>query len=218
MKISKRLKTIASFVKEDAYILDVGCDHGLLDIYLVLTNSNIKAIASDINEKPLIQAQQNIKKYNLEDKITIVQGNGLEKINKNVDTVIIAGMGTSTILDILQNGDLTNIERLIISSNNDYYDLRKNIVKLGFKIIDETIVFENKNYYPIIEFEKGYKKYKKIELQEGPILLNKKEEIFLNYINSKINRLENILKQLNNKHIRLKFSIKKEISKLKKIC
>ena len=218
MKISKRLKTIASFVKEDAYILDVGCDHGLLDIYLVLTNSNIKAIASDINEKPLIQAQQNIKKYNLEDKITIVQGNGLEKINKNVDTVIIAGMGTSTILDILQNGDLTNIERLIISSNNDYYDLRKNIVKLGFKIIDETIVFENKNYYPIIEFEKGYKKYKKIELQEGPILLNKKEEIFLNYINNKINRLENILKQLNNKHIRLKFSIKKEISKLKKIC
>lgn len=217
MKISKRLKTIASFVKEDAYILDVGCDHALLDIYLTLNNPNIKAIASDINEKPLIQAKKNIEKYNLEDKITIKKADGLEKINKYVDTVIIAGMGTTTILNILKNGDLTNIKRLIISSNNDYYELRKNITKLGFKIVDETIVYENKNYYPIIIFEKGYQKYKKIELKEGPILLTKKEKIFFQYINNKIDRLENILKNLNQKHFLLKISIKKEISNLKKL-
>ena len=38
IKISKRLAAIASFVPQNAKILDVGCDHGLLDIYLFQNN------------------------------------------------------------------------------------------------------------------------------------------------------------------------------------
>ena len=50
MKISNRLKLIASFVDDNSYVIDVGCDHALLDIFLVQTKKNIKTIASDINE------------------------------------------------------------------------------------------------------------------------------------------------------------------------
>ena len=63
MKISKRLKTISEFIDDNCNIIDVGCDHALLDIYLFKNKKNIKLIASDIGEGPLEQAEKNIKKY-----------------------------------------------------------------------------------------------------------------------------------------------------------
>lgn len=217
MKISNRLKIIASFVLEDAYLLDVGCDHALLDVYVVMNRKNVRAVASDIREKPLIQAKLNVLKYGLQDKIELALGNGLDTIKDNIDTVVIAGMGTSNILDILSNGDLTRVKRLIISSNNDYYELRKKICKLGFKIVDEAIVFERNKYYPIIVFEKGKVHYKRIELREGPFLIAKKDDIFKKYIYNKQKKLEKILSNLDKGHFLTKVMLKKEISDLKRI-
>ena len=34
INISKRLETIASLVPINSKVIDIGCDHGLLDIYL----------------------------------------------------------------------------------------------------------------------------------------------------------------------------------------
>ena len=34
IKLSKRLDTIAAFINKDDDVLDIGCDHALLDIYL----------------------------------------------------------------------------------------------------------------------------------------------------------------------------------------
>ena len=63
MRISKRLRVISDFITDNSFILDIGCDHALLDIYTVLNKKNIKAIASDINEGPLKSAKENIKKH-----------------------------------------------------------------------------------------------------------------------------------------------------------
>ena len=69
MKINARLKTIGDLVEKDSICLDVGCDHALLDIYLVHRKSNIKTIASDIAQGPLEQAKKNIEREHLEDVI-----------------------------------------------------------------------------------------------------------------------------------------------------
>ena len=37
MRINERLNRVASYVDDNSYIIDVGCDHALLDIYLVKT-------------------------------------------------------------------------------------------------------------------------------------------------------------------------------------
>ena len=58
MKINNRLKMIGDLVQANSFCLDVGCDHALLDIYLVHRNKNIKAVASDIAEGPLEQAKK----------------------------------------------------------------------------------------------------------------------------------------------------------------
>ena len=50
IKISKRLEAMSSLVSNNSKVIDVGCDHGLLDIYLYQQNISTKIIASDINE------------------------------------------------------------------------------------------------------------------------------------------------------------------------
>ena len=47
MKISKRLRAIGDLIEDNSFILDVGCDHALLDIYVVTNKKNVRAIASD---------------------------------------------------------------------------------------------------------------------------------------------------------------------------
>ena len=61
IKLSDRLKKIADYVNDDSSMIDIGCDHGLLDIYLIQKKKNIKLIASDVNPNALNNAKKNIK-------------------------------------------------------------------------------------------------------------------------------------------------------------
>ena len=214
IKLSKRLKTIGDLVLsgKSSYIIDVGCDHALLDIYLLQNNSNLKIIASDIREKPLENAKKNIIKYSFLNKIELLLKDGIKDINKDIDTAVISGMGEETITYILNEGkeELTHINRLVISSNNKYVDIRKNIIKLGFIINNELIVYEDGKYYIIMDFIKGKKKYTSKELYFGPILLNNKNELFYKYYNylkdTKLEILKDIPKD-NNKYKELEEEI-----------
>lgn len=219
MKINERLKRVASYVDDNSYIIDVGCDHALLDIYLVKTKNNIKTIASDISDGPLEYAYKNIEKEKMLDKIKITKRNGIDKLEKEVDTIIISGMGTSNILDIVfrKKDNLKNIKKIIISSNNDWYNLRKTFQKNNYYIKEEDIILENNKFYPIIVFEKGTKKYKKYELKYGPILLKSNNEIFKKYIQNQINKLNYIKNNLTNKYFIKKIKLEKEIRFLKRI-
>ncbi len=219
MKINERLKRVASYVDDNSYIIDVGCDHALLDIYLVKTKKNIKAIASDINDGPLEYAHKNIEKENLLNKIKITKRNGIDNLEKEIETIIISGMGTSNILDIIfRNKDnLKNIKKIIISSNNDWYNLRKTFIKNNYYIKEENIILENNKFYPIIVFEKGIKKYKKYELKYGPILLKSNNKIFKKYIEKEIIKLNNIKSNLTSKYLIKKIKLEKEIRFLKRI-
>ena len=58
--LSLRLKTIATLVPYGARVCDVGTDHAYLPIYLKKNNIAKKIIATDLNQKPLENAQKNI--------------------------------------------------------------------------------------------------------------------------------------------------------------
>mgnify|MGYP003317029257 CR=1 FL=1 len=144
INISKRLKTLANIILEENIndIADIGCDHALLDIYLLQNNPNMKIIASDVKSGPLEKAKENITKYSLLNKIELIECNGIEKINSK--SIVIAGMGAETILEILYNDieKTKKIENMFIASNNKYELLRKEIIKLGFYIKNEKIIYE----------------------------------------------------------------------------
>ena len=169
VKLSPRLEAVSSYVKDDSKIIDIGCDHAFLDIYLYKNRNNIKIIASDVNEKALQNAKANIHKYNLDNKIDTRLGSGLTVLNdEDIDTIILAGMGSFTMLKIL-NHDLlkkTSIKQIIVQSNTDLYLLRKEVIKKGFYIKNEQVIKENNLYYVIINFERGKRKYSKKELND----------------------------------------------------
>ena len=218
MNLDNRLKRITDCIPSDSYILDVGCDHALLDIYLALNRNNVKLIASDINENPLKIAKENIKKYNLEDEITLEKADGVSKINDEVDTVVIAGMGTSTINDIINNDlkKLKNVKKIIISSHTSSFELRENMNKKGFKIIDEAVVFDKGKYYEIIVYSNGYEKLSKLDMKYGPIISKRKDEITKAYFNERYLKLIEIYKKIPNGNKKLKDDLNKKIKEIKK--
>ena len=213
-KLSKRLKVVADYIDDNSKVIDIGCDHGLLSIYLVNNKKNIKVIASDINDNALSSARSNIKEYKLEDKIDIRLGKGLEVVSpEEIDTIVIAGMGSNTIVGILKyaKDKLKYVDNIIIQSNTDLYFLRKNITKLGYYIEDETLVEDKNIIYTVIKFKKGTRRYNYKELYLGPILINKKDKLFIKKYSKERNTLKMILKNITKGHYLYKMRIKRNI-------
>ena len=159
---------------------------------------NVNIIASDIHEGALKQAKKNIDKYNLDGKIELRLGDGLDVVDSNeINTIIISGMGYYTIEEILSVREkLTNVDKIIIQSNTDIVKLRKSIIKLGYKIDEEGLVKDKDIIYTVIKFTKGKEKYSYDEIYFGPKILENKDELFYEYYNKKLLKYENLLLQL----------------------
>lgn len=194
MMIDERLKSLVKYISKNDRVIDIGCDHALLDIYLIQNNIIDSVIVSDISSNALKQGINNIKKYNLDSRIDARCGNGLEVLNDkdNINTVIISGMGTNTILNILNNQYLNKINKLIIQSNKDYYLLRSEVTKLGFIISNEEVIVVNNKLYINIIFVRGNKNYTIDELKYGTRnMINK--EIYYKYLIDKYNKILNCI-------------------------
>ena len=181
----KRIETLASLVYKDAYVLDIGTDHAYLPIYLYKNNITKSIVGSDISKNALEYAKTNLVKYGLENKIKLIVSDGFKNINETFDIAIISGVGTQTIKKILDYNNLPN--KLIISSHKDVLELRKYMQNIGYKIIEEKIVYENEKYYDLIKYEKGYD-----NLDEYSLLVGLSNNIeYINYLKDKYKKLYN---------------------------
>ena len=206
IKISLRLKAVSDFIQENSKVIDIGCDHGLLDIFLA-KNKCCTCLATDISALCLKKAQENIKKYDVEKKISTKVANGLEGIDhKKYDYVVITGMGFGTISKILKN---KTPNKLIIQSNNNLEELRRYLFK-RYRLVDERVIFENNIYYVILCLEKGKQKYR---YEDYIIGLNKDNS---NYVNFLYNKYSDIYNKMPNKYILKKIKLYRKILLLKK--
>ncbi len=215
IKISKRLEAISSLVPINSKVIDIGCDHALLDIYMYQKKIANKIIATDINKNALTNAKENIKNAKLDKFIETRLGNGLEPLNNkdDINTIIISGVGAHTVNGILKNNQskLKNITTIIIQSNTKLSFLRKEITKLNYKIADELMIEDNKKIYVIIKFIKGKEHYSKKKLYFGPILLMKHDEVFKKYYGEELKKLNIYLELLPKNKLIDRYKIKKEI-------
>ena len=199
IKLSKRLQKIAELINEEDTVLDIGCDHALLDIYL--SNKYSKTYyASDLRESALDMARSNIKKYS-SDKVILKCGNGLDVLDENMDinTVAISGMGYLSIISILKNiKHIKNINKLVIQSNSNSEIVRKFILKNGFYIDNETIVLDKNIYYIISSFKRGKRKYSNMDKEIG--IMN--DELLKNYIEIEIKKNNVLLSIIPKKEFR----------------
>lgn len=218
MKINDRLKKIGDLVDANSLCLDIGCDHALLDIYLVKEKNQQKAIASDIALGPLEKASENIKKYRVEDKVITRLGNGLDTYTDDIDTAIASGMGGRTIIGIFKNNlKITKkLKQIIVSPNNYQEDVRKFFTSIGFYIEDEELVKDGKYIYQIIKLKKGRKRYSKKEMFFGPVLLTKKNKLFKDYFTRELTSRKIMIDLLPKNYRLKKYLTKKEITMIEK--
>ena len=197
MKLSKRLQTIADFVKKGAVVADIGTDHAHIPIYLIKNNIISKAYACDINKGPLEKAKENINYYGVKN-IELRLSNGLEKLKTDeADTVIIAGMGGELIIDILDRGQgfFDKKNTFILSPHTKIEEVRNYLLRKGLKILKEDMCIDEGKFYTVMEAVYMGKtfSYTKGELLFGKYLIDNKNPVLFEYLKKEKQKYLNII-------------------------
>lgn len=199
MKITKRLNEIIHFASGAKKVCDIGCDHGIVGIELILSHSVEFVVFSDLLASPLSSAIENTKEYNInQDNVSFRIGDGLTTIEDGeVDTVIIAGMGGKTIVDILSNNiaKTRSFKRFVFQPTNGEGVLRRWLCENSFVIDNETLISENGVFYETFLVSQGEETLSEKEIQFGKCI-NYKDSVFVQKYSEKLESLENIKSQI----------------------
>ena len=200
MRLSKRLQTIADFVKKGAVVADIGTDHAHIPIYLIKNNIISKAYACDINKGPLEKAKENINYYGVKN-IELRLSNGLEKLKSDeADTVIIAGMGGELIIDILEKGRrfFESKRKFILSPHTKIDEVRKFLLSNGFEITKEDMCIDEGKFYTVMEvkYTENKEMYSEAELLYGKYLIENKHPVLLRFLKKEETKYISILSNI----------------------
>ncbi len=153
MILSKRLNAAAAYIRKGAVLADVGTDHAYLPIFAVENGIASRAVASDINEGPLKNAESNIEKHGLSEKIECMLTSGFAGLDSfGITDAVIAGMGGELIATIIKNANFIRQDcfRLIIQPMTMHETARKALFALGFSIVGECVLKEDGKFYTVI--------------------------------------------------------------------
>ena len=151
--LGKRLALCASMVREGTALADIGTDHAYLPVWLAREGKISRAVAADIKLGPLRAAQRNIKKYDVEDRVSARLSNGLETVFPNeADDIVIAGMGGELIASIIDDASWLKDsgKRLILQPMTSPEELRLYLASHGFSVLRETAVAEDGHLYSVM--------------------------------------------------------------------
>ncbi len=206
--ISLRIEHIINMCNKTDTIIDVGCDHGYISIGLINEGKCNNCYAVDINKKPLSLAEKNIKRFNLTNKIKCTLSNGFECFD-NLENcgAVIAGMGGVTTAEIIKNSidKVRNMDYILIQPNAYPKDIRKFVYDNEICVAKEDIVYSDGIYYEYILIfpkQQGFlTKYERKILNtfnyELPLcLFTQDNSKYTNFINFKLNKYNEILKNL----------------------
>ena len=203
MQLSLRLSTLAGMVTPGSRLVDVGCDHGYLPIYLVKNKIIPSAIAMDVRMGPLSKARENIRQYELSDYIETRLSYGLRELTVGEgDTLTIAGMGGPLMETLLDECPQVreSFSEMILQPQSDIGHFRHFIRSLGWEIVQEKIVLEDGKFYPMMKVTKMKKQdmpvYTREEEWFGKLLLEEKNPVLQKLLNKEMRVRENILNQL----------------------
>lgn len=203
MELSKRLNWILEKVDKCETIIDVGTDHGYIPIKLIKDNIASRVIASDINKEPLEKARINASLDGVIEKVDLRLGGGLKTLkSKEVQGIIIAGMGGNLIRDILE-ADLDkvkDVDYLVLQPAQNPEVLREYLYTHEYEIMDEDICLDEGKYYELfkVKYERNnITKLENIFYEISPVMLKKKTETLKSYIEDKVEKNNKILNFIN---------------------
>lgn len=212
MKLSKRMRRLASLVTGGNRLADVGTDHGYIPIALVKEDKIPGAIAMDVNQGPLTRAGAHIREFGLSTYIETRLSDGLTGLKPGeADTVLIAGMGGMLTVRILDEGShcLNTVKELVLQPQSDIQEVRRWLGRHGFRIDLEDIVEEDEKYYPMFRAVRGpAEEGAEYELYYGDSRLQQSPEILRDYLKKKTAGYENLRESLSLKKLKASGRVK----------
>lgn len=151
--LKQRLSLIASMVIGGRSVCDVGTDHGYLPAFLFLEGISQNITATDIREKPLENARENLERLGA-DKVKLLLCDGLAGVSRESgDNVIIAGMGGEVISGIIQRTPWLKdgSVNLILQPMTAARELRLFLASSGFEVIREEAVADGRKIYSVMQ-------------------------------------------------------------------
>ncbi len=181
LQLSPRLQAIVDLITPGTVLADIGTDHAYVPAQAVMSGIVPRAVASDINLDPIRAARETLMQHGLTDSIDLRHGPGLDVLRPGeAGTIVMAGMGGTTICSILASGlDLAQAAlRLIIQPMVRVAETRFWLVAHGFSIADERMAKEGRHLYQIIAAEPGAAApLTQLELEYGPVLLERRDPL-----------------------------------------
>jgi len=150
MGYGKRIDTLCSLLKRAKTFADVGCDHGYCSEYMLKNGLCDRAILSDISKGSLAKAEKLLAPYIRGGQAVSVLGDGFLGVPKDVDEVLIAGMGGSEIVSILSDEKYGFMPKyFVFQPMHDAEKLRRYILANG-GYIERDFTFEDGKFYDVI--------------------------------------------------------------------
>lgn len=178
MQLSNRLLAVAELAAAGHCLADVGTDHGYIPIYLIEQGRFDCALAMDVNEGPLLRAEENRNLHGMEDRIQLRLSDGVQSMQEGeADTVVIAGMGGGLVMKILTEGEevLKSVKALVLQPQSELYRVREFLEEHAYRIEAEHMILEDGKYYPMMRVVHGKAEpMDALEKKYGPLLLKEK--------------------------------------------
>lgn len=195
---NKRIEAISQLIDNDESVIDIGCDHGFLAKMLRTKGNNKLIICSDNKIGPLNNARNNLIGY---DNINFELTDGVDNIDTVCDVCVLAGMGHNTVISIIENNEsyFRNCKKIIIQVNSVVAQMRQYLSNHKFQIIDECMVYDYK-YYQIMVVKTGQQQLNELQIEFGPVLLEKKGEVFLQCYQKQLSHFQSLLSTLPENH------------------
>ena len=151
--LDSRLGCIAEAIGSACIVADIGTDHGLLPIALLLRGQAERAVACDIRQGPLGSARRNAERYGVSDKVELVLTDGFHGVEVySPDAVVISGMGGELIARIISEAPyLRGDVRLFLQPMTRAESLRRYLAQNGFEIEAEHLARDGERLYSVIE-------------------------------------------------------------------
>ena len=156
IKLSARLDAVARFASGGKRIVDVGTDHGFIPVDMAQRGGWERIAATDINKAPLAAAARSAAAYGVSDQIELYRTDGLTGCGSDFDTVVIAGMGGDTIINILSASPWSTAgPRLVLQPQTKLDRLCAFLGERGCETDDAVLALEDGKLYVILSAHGG---------------------------------------------------------------